>query len=109
MDKLNPDAKISTPIVSWPFLKVLAQEAQKHLGKCRVGLFGSRATDKYRENSDFDIAIDHNSSQEKWAEFVLFVKESPVTLYRVDLIDLKLAPPQLLQAIRRDWISLNDN
>ena len=92
----------------WPFLSLIASKALEYLGPCRVLLFGSRATEKNGIHSDFDIAVDHQGSPQQWANFVVFVKESPVTLYDIDLVDLRDAAPHLLVSIQREGILLND-
>lgn len=104
-----PLSHIATQLIAkWPFLEVIAANAQRMLGPCGVVLFGSRATGKDRETSDFDIVIEHQGTAEEWANFVVFVKESPVTLYDVDLIDRREASPQLCKGIQKEGILLND-
>jgi predicted nucleotidyltransferase len=106
---LNSLSKSQVVKTSWPFLNVIGEKAVEMLGPCKVGLFGSRATGSFRENSDFDIAVSHGGTPEKWAAFVDFVKESPVTLFDIDLVDMGQADPHILEAISRDWISLHDS
>ena len=51
-------------------------------------LFGSRARGDHRENSDFDIVVKAPTiSPKNWAELQLTVEETPITLFRVDLVD----------------------
>ena len=53
-------------------------------------LFGSRARGDHRENSDFDIALKSTTAipSAAWAKLQLAIDEEPITLYRVDLVNL---------------------
>lgn len=105
---MSSPANASDPKAKWPFLSLIAAKAIEYLGPCHVILFGSRATGKNRAHSDFDIAIDHNGTPQQWANFVVFVKESPVTLYDLDLVDLRDAAPHLLVSIWKEGLLIDD-
>lgn len=54
----------------------------------RVWLFGSRAKGLPRSNSDFDIAFEL-SSKANWQKFLSQIAENPISVYKMDVLDLE--------------------
>ena len=94
-------------IRQWPFLGLIVEKARELLGPCRVILFGSRARGDFRDSSDFDVAVEHKAPPGQWASFVVAVKEAPITLHDLDIVDLNQADTALQKAIRKEGISLH--
>jgi len=76
-----------------PSLTQLPQTIQNILSRAitelspqSIILFGSRARNTHRENSDFDIALLGVENNSKWTNFSNQLNEEPWTLYGVDLV-----------------------
>ena len=80
----------------------IVRAAQRALRVQRVILFGSRAREDARPDSDIDLAFEHGSTDAEWAAFVNEMAERAPTLLSVDLIDLPRADPGLRERIRRE-------
>ena len=89
-------------------VKQLVLAELKHVN-VRVYLFGSWARGEQRRSSDIDIAIDHQGAVSPY-EFACIrdlVDESNVP-YRVDVVDLTLASPDLARRIKEEGILWKD-
>lgn len=75
----------------------------------RIYLFGSWARGEERPSSDIDIAIDHNGcvARSVFANAREMLDEAPVP-YRVDLVDLTTATPELVAKVRDEGILWQD-
>lgn len=72
-----------------------------------VILFGSRATKKHRENSDFDIAAKHKTcSEAEWNSLLLQIQEDPLSLYSVDIVEYEKLTQIYRTAIDKEGIEL---
>ncbi len=71
--------------------KTLLDIIHKHLPKCKVYLFGSRATKENREGADIDLALDTGEKVDltKVARIQIDIEETTFPLF-VDLVDLHL-------------------
>lgn len=71
-------------------IKNLVKRIIQELNPYKIILFGSRARGDHRDNSDFDIAVQASFiPPEVWARLQIAIEEEPITLYHVDLVDLK--------------------
>jgi predicted nucleotidyltransferase len=80
-----------------------------HGVQCRVYLFGSRATNRHRATSDFDIAVDTSddiSGQLGAAREMLEGSNIPFT---VDLVDLKASSELLKRRVLEQGVLLWSN
>ena len=70
-------------------IKNLVKRIIQEICPNEIILFGSRARDDHRENSDFDIAVRSATPipSANWARLQVALEEEPITLYRVDLVD----------------------
>ena len=77
--------------------------------KVRIYLFGSWARGEQRRSSDIDIAIDHRGavSASEFAHIRDLLEESSVP-YRVDVVDLTIACPDLARRIKEEGILWKD-
>ena len=54
----------------------------------QIVLFGSRATGKHRENSDFDLCVlDKNCSDNDWNALFVDIQTESFSLYKIDLVE----------------------
>lgn len=73
----------------------------------RIILFGSRARGDFRENSDFDLAVKwYNHKSKEVLELQLALAEQPITLYKIDLIDIDEVSSAYLQEIKNEGVIL---
>lgn len=71
----------------------------------RLYLFGSRATGKAKENSDYDIAIE-GVERLPWHEHMMIRSAWEWLPYRADLVDLHEVDPRFREAIQKESIPL---
>jgi uncharacterized protein len=83
-------------------LQELLQQTESALDLRRVYLFGSRARGDARDDSDLDLAFEHDSSPAAWARFVNEVQDCSSILVEIDLVDLTTAAPALRERILRE-------
>ena len=93
------DAAMRSVLDSTPGLREILQLAENDLDLKRVWLFGSRARVDGRANSDIDLAFEHASRPETWANFVNTVLDQAPVLLDLDLVDLGSADPGLRERI----------
>lgn len=77
-------------------------QAERSLALRRVYLFGSRARGDAREDSDVDLAFEHESSPAEWARFVNTVRDQSSILLDLDLVDFAKAPVALRDRILQE-------
>lgn len=80
-------------------LQELLKQAAQSLALRRVYLFGSRARGDARQDSDVDLAFEHDSSPAEWARFVNAAQDECLLLLDLDLVDLSSAPASLRERI----------
>lgn len=80
------------------------------LSKYRVFLFGSRATGKGDDRSDFDIGIEGDQSlpQSTLSKIKNDIDQLP-TLYKVDVVDFACVSPQFQKVAKKHIILLTDS
>lgn len=83
-------------------LRELLLQAERSLALRRVYLFGSRARGDAREDSDVDLAFEHESSPAEWAKFVNEARDQSRILLDLDLVDFSSAPAALRDRIERE-------
>ena len=81
----------------------------KHVPKCTVYLFGSRARGEHREGADMDVAIDAGIPID--SKIILRIKQdiddSRIPVF-VDVIDVHSVSDRMRKEIERDGIVWND-
>ena len=87
------------------YVDLIVACVKKHLGDCKIYLFGSRAENKDREGSDVDIALDLNRKI-NFKTIVqindeLVMSKLPVF---VDIIDIHEASAELRDQIKKHGI-----
>lgn len=90
-----------------PALRTIVEQAGKALRLRRVWLFGSRSRGDAREDSDIDLAFEHDSRPEDWADFVNATLEDAPVLSDLDLVDIRTAEPALRERILREGALLH--
>lgn len=70
----------------------------------KVILFGSRARKTHRENSDFDLAITGEISHEKWTKLLVELEERNISLYSIDLVQIKELDENYKMNIAKDGV-----
>jgi uncharacterized protein len=71
-------------------IKNLVQRIIQEINPDEIILFGSRARGNHRENSDFDIAVKASSiPAAAWTRLQIALEEEPITLFQVDLVDIR--------------------
>jgi len=93
------------------YKKQLLAIIDKHLPSCTVYLFGSRATEKQRQGSDIDLALDAKKEipYRTLLAIEVDIEETTIPLH-VDLIDLATADDVIKQEILQKgivWERLN--
>ena len=72
-----------------------------------VILFGSRAREDHRENSDFDLAVKASTlDQGSWARVLLAINEDSITLYPVDVVHFERMAKDYQKNISKEGKSL---
>ena len=78
------------------------------LPQTKILLFGSRATGRFREGSDIDIALDAGKPLEFFDVCeVRNLLEASYIPYKVDVVDLHSVSQEMRDAITRDGVLLN--
>ena len=87
------------------YKKLLLDIIYKHLSKCKVYLFGSRARKTHQEGSDIDLVLDNNKPIDLRiiAKIYMEIEESSIPLF-VDLVDLQTASEEFKQEIKNEKI-----
>ena len=73
---------------------------------CKVYLFGSRATGRYREESDFDIGVLAPRDISRELSIAREMLEESDIPFTVDLVDLSVASPEFAEQVQREGILL---
>lgn len=73
---------------------------------CKVYLFGSRATGRYREESDFDIGVLAPRDISRELSIAREMLEESDIPFTVDLVDLSAASPEFAEQVQREGILL---
>ena len=94
--------QLSTPWSDVAGLSDILARAERRLKLGRVFLFGSRARGDARDDSDIDLAFEHESPDARWADFVNEVQDEATTLLEIDLVDLGRAAPELRERVFRE-------
>lgn len=87
-------------------IKFLISRIIELLGPSYIYLYGSRARGDNFPRSDFDIAVDSNSNSKAWSQLHWELEEGLLTLYPVDILDLKKASPALKEHVLREGLVL---
>lgn len=95
-------AAVKQAFARTPALREIVQQAEKALDLRRVWLFGSRSRGDARDDSDIDLAFEHDSPPADWADFVNASREQAPVLLDLDLVDLATANPGLRNRILRE-------
>jgi predicted nucleotidyltransferase len=91
-----------------PVTSFVVDQAKTQPWITKVVLFGSRARGDFRENSDYDIAVEIlPNTNAKWAEWSLMIKERVPTLAGIDIVKLDASTAtDLRQAIANEGITI---
>jgi len=95
------DAELECGMSAWidDTVQQIVAAAARSLALKRAILFGSRARNDARSDSDIDLAFEHGSSDAEWAAFVNEMADSAPTLLGLDLVDLARVSPPLRDQI----------
>ena len=85
----------------------VAEAARRTLAVRRVVLFGSRARGDARPDSDVDIAVEHDSSDAAWSDFINRMQDDAPTLLELDIVDYSRAPEELRRRIDKEGVVLD--
>ncbi|MFH1461908.1 MAG: nucleotidyltransferase domain-containing protein [bacterium] len=87
------------------YKKKLIELISTHLPNAKIFLFGSRATNEERYDSDIDVAIDSGkkSPQDKMALIKLSIDELNIP-FEVDIVDLYNLPEKFKNKINKEKI-----
>ena len=77
--------------------------------RCRVYLFGSRATGRHRVASDFDIAVESSDEVSRLLGIAREMLEGSNIPFTVDLVDLKATSEVLRRRVLEQGILLWSN
>ena len=73
---------------------------------CQVYLFGSRATGRYREESDFDIGVLAPRDISRELSIAREMLEESAIPFTVDLVDLSATSIEFVEKVQREGILL---
>ena len=78
------------------YKKQIIEIIHKHIPKCDIYLFGSRATDTEKKESDIDMALDagHSISYEKIIKILIDLDDTTIPM-TVDVVDLSSVSKEL--------------
>ena len=81
----------------------VVEEVVKRVMPSQIILFGSRARGDHRDNSDFDLALKGRScSDDQWNRLLVDLRDEPLTLYSIDLVESELLSEDYLANIKSD-------
>jgi predicted nucleotidyltransferase len=80
-------------------LDLIVSIVKEHADPKRIILFGSRATGKGREYSDFDIAVEGVEMSIRKERLLKEALDQKLGIYTVDLIDLDKVDPEFRKLI----------
>jgi len=80
-------------------LDLIVSMVKEHADPKRIILFGSRATGKGREYSDFDIAVEGVEMSIRKERLLKEALDQKLGIYMVDLIDLDTVDPEFKKLI----------
>ena len=97
------------PLTEREIVERVVEIVKKHLPRCRLYLFGSRARGKAKERSDFDFAVECEDKIpfSKMFKITEEVEELP-TLKSFDFVDLKIISPDFARTVKKEGILLYD-
>ncbi len=95
-------------IHQWPFLLDLARLAAQICAAKAVYVFGSKARGDDVGDSDFDIAVDTNASNNCWSKFVIDGPEILCLISRFDFVRLDEANENLRNSIAAEGVMIYD-
>ena len=95
------------PLTEEEILSKAVMIISSHLPDAAVYLFGSRASGKARENSDFDLAVEWKVPFSVIAKIREKLEELP-TLKSFDLVDLKLCSDEFARSVKKKGVLLYD-
>jgi predicted nucleotidyltransferase len=104
---VRDDSATANAFARTPALHHLLEQAERTLDLRRVWLFGSRSRGDARDDSDIDLAFEHDSRPEEWADFVNSALDQAPVLLDLDLVDLRSADPGLRERILREGTLLH--
>ena len=86
------------------YIKFIKKIISKYLDEYKLFLFGSRAKGTYKNNSDIDIAIFENVTQEDKFKIKNEIDELNI-IYKIDLVFIEEnIKKELLESIKREGV-----
>ncbi len=88
------------------YLSRIKDTLSQVLTGCKVYLFGSRATGRYREESDFDIGVLAPRDISRELSIAREMLEDSDIPFTVDLVDLSATSLEFVEKVQREGILL---
>jgi predicted nucleotidyltransferase len=91
------------------YKKILLAIILKHLPRCKIYLFGSRARNSHNQGADVDIALDAGAPLELKTIFKIKneIEETNIPVF-VDVIDVYSVSEEMKKQIKKDGILWNN-
>lgn len=91
------------PLSVQGIVKILVEKSNPK----KVILFGSRAKQNFRNNSDFDIAVVGRICDEKtWNKILIAIEEDPLSLQTVEVVEYEKLQNPYKEAIDKEGVVL---
>lgn len=95
------------PIATDPILKFISTIASRFKAVNKVMIFGSRATGKYSEISDYDVAVYWDGLvSESYGKFVDEICEGKPTLHSIDIVRMDMIGDELKTRIFEEGLTI---
>jgi hypothetical protein len=88
------------------YLAQIKSALDQLLGDCQIYLFGSRATNKFSDASDFDIAVSASRNIDRELSLAREQLENSNIPFTVDLVDLSSTAEEFARRVRQEGIPL---
>jgi len=88
------------------YLAQIKRALDQVLGDCQAYLFGSRATNRFSEASDFDIAVWASRNIDRELSLAREQLENSNIPFTVDLVDLSTTSEEFARRVRQEGIPL---
>ncbi len=95
------------PLTEQEVVERVVEIVKKHLPRCGLYLFGSRARGKAKERSDFALECEGKIPFSTMFKITEEVEELP-TLKSFDFVDLKITSPDFARNVKKEGILLHD-
>jgi predicted nucleotidyltransferase len=91
-------------------VQVLVQKIILVTNPAKLVLFGSRARNTHRSNSDIDLCLlEKKCSDSQWNQLLVSIQEDPDTLFKVDLVEFESLSKSYRDEVQKEGVTLYES